>query len=262
MNKEIIREIMGSPGRLINMSKGRYRYENPRNLVVFNSNIFTQSGKKIWYGDIDVTTNEQDLIDLNKVINEKIYLLYEMDGRFENEKTPKIEKAVVSVDNGVVTLNDNLTEYFTKENGQFLAVEREEEPEPELPDHKNIHRDYNFDTKEYEEIPYTEKDYDAFKMPLSKFKSKNKTTPVDKLYNFFTTKCYDPKKRPNLNIMDFYISNDDEEKFREIVGQWLIDYYGLEKGDYEYSKNMGWLCLELPSTFRDSKYGPTWAKKG
>ena len=36
--KEIVK-IFGPAGRMISASKGKYRYENPQNIVFFNANI-------------------------------------------------------------------------------------------------------------------------------------------------------------------------------------------------------------------------------
>lgn len=86
-------EIFGMCGRMISASKGDYCRSHPKNIVVFNSNVCTEDGK-IWYGDIDVTLDEDKLKQLAEAIGETVYVLYEMDGRFDNEETPAIDKAV------------------------------------------------------------------------------------------------------------------------------------------------------------------------
>lgn len=89
--KDFAEVYLGSNGSLISWSKSKYREEHPENLVVFNSNVCTKNGK-IWYGDIDVTRNKEVLLMLSNAIEEEIYILREMDGRFENEETPKIDR--------------------------------------------------------------------------------------------------------------------------------------------------------------------------
>lgn len=86
-------EILGAPGRMLSASKIDYSRENPNNTVVFNSNVCTESGK-LWYGDIDVTEDEAKLRKLASALGERIYVIREMDGRFENEGKPKLDSAV------------------------------------------------------------------------------------------------------------------------------------------------------------------------
>ena len=61
----------------------------PDNEVYFNANIFTLEEGKIWYGDLDLTLDESNLTKIAKELNVDIYILSEMDGRFENEKSSK-----------------------------------------------------------------------------------------------------------------------------------------------------------------------------
>lgn len=85
---------LGFPGKMISASKSGYMERNPGNLVIFNSNICTDKGK-IWWGDLDITRSKDSLSDLAKETGETIYVLFEMDGRFENEKEPKINRAPI-----------------------------------------------------------------------------------------------------------------------------------------------------------------------
>lgn len=78
-------------------SKSRYSDRHKENFVVFNSNLVTKEYGKIWYGDLDLTKSEAVLIQLSKALGVELYVLYEMDGRFDNEETPKVEKAVFKV---------------------------------------------------------------------------------------------------------------------------------------------------------------------
>ena len=93
----IAAEILGSPGRMVSASKVDYSRENPNNTVVFNSNVCTKEGK-IWYGDIDVTKDAGKLVELADALDEHIYVIREMDGRFENEAKPKLDTAVYTTE--------------------------------------------------------------------------------------------------------------------------------------------------------------------
>lgn len=73
-------------GRLISYSKSGYMNKFPENEVYFNANIFVLGEGKIWYGDIDVTKEKEQLERIAKEIGNDLYIIREMDGRFENEE--------------------------------------------------------------------------------------------------------------------------------------------------------------------------------
>lgn len=87
-------------GHMVSASKSDYDRRYPKNVVVFNSNVCTKTHGKIWYGDLDITKSEAKLIELAKALGEDIYVLREMDGRFENEGEPLFDRAraVISAD--------------------------------------------------------------------------------------------------------------------------------------------------------------------
>jgi hypothetical protein len=83
--KDIFKKHGLNIARMISWSKSRYREEYPDHVVVFNANVFTESSGKVWYGDLDLTKDEDVLKSIAKEIGEPLYVLYEMAGRFENE---------------------------------------------------------------------------------------------------------------------------------------------------------------------------------
>lgn len=78
-------------GRLISGSKSGYRKMYPDNEVYFNANIFVLGEGKIWHGDLDVTKDRDILIEIAHEIGKSLFILREMDGRFENEERPESE---------------------------------------------------------------------------------------------------------------------------------------------------------------------------
>lgn len=84
-------------GRLISGSKSRYREMYPDNEVYFNANIFVLGEGKIWNGDLDITRDKDVLEEIAREIGKDLFILREMDGRFENEKRtdPEIIKNAV-----------------------------------------------------------------------------------------------------------------------------------------------------------------------
>jgi hypothetical protein len=102
---------LGHTGRLVGASKSRYRENKPDNLVVFNANLCTDEGK-IWYGDLDVTEDQDKLVFLSKELDKDLYVLFEMHGRFENEKNPLLERAVCIVrQDGTVEVGSELSSF-------------------------------------------------------------------------------------------------------------------------------------------------------
>ena len=71
--------------RMVCGCKISYMKMVPDNEVYFNANIVNQDGEKIWYGDLDLTKDTKALQEISKVLGE-LYVLSEMDGRFENEE--------------------------------------------------------------------------------------------------------------------------------------------------------------------------------
>jgi hypothetical protein len=72
-------------GRMISFSKSSYREKYPDNEVYFNANIFVLGEGKVWYGDVDVTKDTDSLQNVAREMGKDLYILSEMDGRFENE---------------------------------------------------------------------------------------------------------------------------------------------------------------------------------
>jgi hypothetical protein len=107
---EVAKGALGYPGKMISGSKSFYSRTFPDHVVVFNANLFV--GKtKIWYGDIDVTESLETLKDLASAIGEKLYVLFESDGRFDKEKNPYLDNAVVVLDpSGDLELHPRLVE--------------------------------------------------------------------------------------------------------------------------------------------------------
>ena len=90
--KEQYGEITGSfyekgfiSGRMISGSKSGYRQKYPDNEVYFNANIFVLGEGKVWWGDLDITKDREMLEEISIACGKKLYILRELDGRFENE---------------------------------------------------------------------------------------------------------------------------------------------------------------------------------
>lgn len=83
-------------GRMLSGSKTAYRNSHPDNEVYFNANVFCAEGK-LWFGDIDLTTDSDALQAIADETRVELYVLRELDGRFDNENRPSNEVRCLAV---------------------------------------------------------------------------------------------------------------------------------------------------------------------
>jgi len=81
--------LLGACGRML--SAGKIQREGQD--VVWNGNVCVKSLGKIWFGDIDLIGSNDDLTQLATKLGEPVYVLREMDARFNNEKKPLYDQA-------------------------------------------------------------------------------------------------------------------------------------------------------------------------
>jgi len=93
----VAEQILGPVGRMISASKASYSDRHPDNVPVFNANICTAGRGKIWFGDLDLTLDEPQLLALAQALAQRVYVLYERAARFANADGPALHEAVVAV---------------------------------------------------------------------------------------------------------------------------------------------------------------------
>ena len=72
---------------IINNTDKRFYWEKfPDHLVCFNANIISAKYGKIWWGDLDLTLDGMKIEKVARELNEDLYVLRELDARFENEQ--------------------------------------------------------------------------------------------------------------------------------------------------------------------------------
>ena len=69
----------------------------PTHKVVFNANIFSEKQGKIWYGDLDLDIDSNNIQAVANELEEDLYILREADGRFENENLAPEEAKKLAV---------------------------------------------------------------------------------------------------------------------------------------------------------------------
>lgn len=83
-------------GRMIAYSRSTYISRRPNNQALFNANVITSEGK-IWWGDLDLVDDSVKLQAVADELNKTLYILREMDYRFnkENQAFKEVEKLVI-----------------------------------------------------------------------------------------------------------------------------------------------------------------------
>ena len=113
--KKLTNALLGPAGRMICASKTGYHKLYPNNVAIFNANLVTKIGKKykkFWYGDLDLTVDLHNLLVISKEAKKEIYVLYEMDARFDNEDKPNIDNYIMKISESEVGILDRFQKYF------------------------------------------------------------------------------------------------------------------------------------------------------
>lgn len=88
-------------GRMIAPSKSNYVMNHPDHTVVFNANVFTPTGGRIWYGDLDITVDGDALKAMAVQQDEELYVFRESAGQ---EANPDWNAAVARITADTVTI--------------------------------------------------------------------------------------------------------------------------------------------------------------
>jgi hypothetical protein len=83
-DEEVVRLAteLGLPlGRLIAESKTGYMRRHPQHAVIFNATIADSTGRRLWWGDVDLTIEEDILVQLAERVGLHLNVYYEGDSR-------------------------------------------------------------------------------------------------------------------------------------------------------------------------------------
>jgi len=234
--EQLVKEFLGHAGLMITASKGRYNNRYPLNFTIFNSNVVTDKGVKIWHGDLDLTLDLQKLKDLSNALKIKLHVLREMDGRFDNEKEPKVDRALVSIDGDKVSVSESYSE-LTEIDGNSIRIK---------------------DTSKYKREDYTKE----LKLPeLTKFASKSaKQSPMEKLVLWIAEEMGGTPKGHLPAPYAVYLSQEDFAVIEYLTKNWIRKFYTGDD-EYETQKSYAYYNLDVGvSEFREET--PRWAKPG
>lgn len=219
---DIAKEVLGHNGKMVSGSKGQYRWDNPTNLVAFNANVCTSTGK-IWYGDLDLTVEEPQLLKLAARLGTEIYVLYEMDARFGHEEAPRIDAAIWSSDKGC------LKDYVERKDGRLYVPD----VEPEEPKH----------------VDYAESEYEYLGDYDKKLLTRSTKNRCSILYFYEGIVKPDWDKDQHLRV---YVSAEAHAKMKAAVEKWFRRWHGEFLSEYRIQSNLGWLMFEGPNHFQNT----------
>jgi hypothetical protein len=241
--QKIVSKVLGHKGKLITGSKGRYRYNNPNNIVVFNSNVvLAHTHNVIWSGDLDITLDHKKLSTLAKAVGD-FFVIHEMDGRFENASKPKLDDYVVLVQgNGQIVLNPK-HKYKYVNGAPYYANEKIEKPEAKA-------SPWETDAKKFSEIKFPE---------LKTFKTRSKKiTPLTKMQEYVIKLAKGDKDKAQKIWDALAFTNKLDKDFKDIYRSYLKSVHKLD--GYSLEKEMGWFTLDTPINLAPYEIDPSWAK--
>jgi hypothetical protein len=91
--------VLGPSGRMIASTKTGYGQAHPGHVAIFNANVCI-AGRKVWYGDLDLTREEPRLRELAARVGLAVHVLFERDARFRQEEEPLLDEAIYRVEPG------------------------------------------------------------------------------------------------------------------------------------------------------------------
>lgn len=241
MNKLAIKHL-GSLGRMVNPSKGQYLYDNPKNLVVFNANVFID-GEKIWYGDLDLTLDLPKLFDLSAELDlqTSISVYTEMGGRFENETSPDRDQLVLDVTQGAYFLSSAYQEYYEYKNERFQKKSIKPSKKQKL------------ESTEYNKSEFTP----VLQLSdLNQFRATGKEDTECPYFKFYVPIAKElGVSTKQLQCSSIYVHPKIDKKLKVLTRSWFKKFHKLD--GYKLQKELNWLWFDIsPATFQAS-----WAKE-
>ena len=234
--------VLGHRGRMISGSKGHYVYKNPKHITVFNANLIIgvdKNSRKIWFGDVDLTTEHDKVAKLAQKLNQQVYVLRESDARFDNEKNPKLERYVAFwTPKGDVVFNPELK--IAEKNGKFLYNYPKVKPKKEPSRFENREKDFK-------PIPLP---------PMSKFATKRQSPILT--WQKAVAKQLNVKDLENV-FDNLYVTGSCQDALLKLQKDYYRKVHKLT--GYYLQKEVGWDIFSIPCCLADQNLDPTWSKK-
>jgi hypothetical protein len=260
--------LLGHLGRLICYSKGRYRKENPKDLIVFNANVCTEDHGKIWYGDLNLTNDYLDLMDLSQRIGCEVYVLYESDARFDREHSPKLKDYVAMISAVKIKLleqplktKDLKGNVVTAPNQFYLDITGVPRVYT-IEQHKKLYPSYYKAIKAVkakllrDELALLKaNDYIEVKIGIRYAVTKD-LSPLDQLQKKVISLCKGDKEKAQALYDSLLWTRKERKAFEKASIDWIKRQYP-DVDKYEIDKTLAYASLDAPRNFYPAD--PKWA---
>jgi len=244
----IAESILGMEGRMISNSKSDYAHNNPTHVIMFNADLVANN-EKIWWGDLDLTLDEEKLVKLAATLDTTLFLYHE--GEFGRRLNPEPAYSVSTQINSI----DDCDRFERNDNGSFV-IKEEVPPSDDLLKQEGAERAAQFDEADYpESVELPDIDSLLIKCeddPLVQFAYKlEKIIPR-----------VDADSRINLTCL--WMSDEYYSLLKMKCIEWFIadSYSDWERDDAEYqaSKDLDWYFLGVGPCSFGQYSSPSWAK--
>jgi hypothetical protein len=234
---------LGLPSSMLHYSKGEYRYNHLRHLIVFNSSVYVElegTATRIWKGDIDLTLSFAKVENLAEELGMLVYVVYEgWDGVVKLDEAAMCTRGV----GGSIYANSNYVE--VTDNG--VPLHKVVEPVEKAP--------AVYPAEEYIKVPLVDEDYDYLSITDMFDGVTVDTTPLNNYYRLVCSKFAITAEE----ALRVYMTFEDYQELERLMGLWIDAYYPYFT-PYRRQKELHWmLFMSGPNNFETT---PEWAEDG
>jgi hypothetical protein len=223
--------------------------------------------EKVWYGDLDLTLEEDKLVILSRLLEASVFIVREMDGRFDNEKKPNIKESIYQINPHAVIEFD--TRRCERNSNNQLIYKSLPTPSDEEIEKQKLKIQKSYKKKDFEIVDlklHSLEDFDGDKeeydgwnyFEVSRFfdNISKDITPYHNYINFLKDHLQvDITKDYQL----YYITKEDNEALKEMFRYWLKVYDSFSS-DYRIEQTIAWTSFDIgPNYFQET---PSWAQEG
>jgi hypothetical protein len=237
-----------------------------------NPEAYRHALEKVWYGDLDLTLEEDKLIILSRLLEASVFIIRETGGRFENDGNPNLQEVVYQVSSGGASSTETQvfdTRYYERNNkGQLIYKSLPSPSDEEIEKQKRkIQKSYKkkdfeiVDLKLHslEDFDGDKEEYDAWNyFEVSRFfdNVSKDITPYHNYINFLKDHL---QVDVSKDYLQYYITKEDSEALKTMFKYW-IKIYDPFASEYRIEQTVAWTSFDVgPSYFQET---PTWAHEG
>jgi hypothetical protein len=233
--------------------------------------MYRHALEKVWYGDLDLTLEEDKLVILSRLLDASVFVVREMGGRFENDGVPNLQETVLQINllgRTEVSQAFDSRYYERNDNGRLIHKPHPSPSEEEVEKQKQMiqesykEQDYEIvDLKLYslEDLDGDQDEYDALNYfePSRFFNNISKDrTPYHNYINFLKDHL---QVDVTQDYTSYYMTKEDSEALKTMFKYWTMVYEPFAS-EYRIEQVVAWTSFDIgPSYFQET---PLWAQEG